>query len=102
VITTPDGRMLRIVDGREQLMQPVALDRPLLAPAPPQTNAGDGLTYVADRGNQRVVRLSPDGTFRGQLTHHRLAGLQAIALDEAEGTLYAIAGQTLVKATIPK
>ncbi len=73
-----------------------------VAPAPPLLNSGDGLLYIADRGNQRIVRFSPDGTFRGQLTHHRLAGLQAIAIDEAAGVLYAIAGQTLVRASIPK
>jgi hypothetical protein len=102
VLSTPDGRMLRVSDGREHLMQPVAMDRPLLAPAPPILNSADGLLYVADRGNQRVVRLGTDGTFRGQLTHHRLAGLQAIALDDAHGVLYAIAGQSLVRASIPK
>jgi hypothetical protein len=78
------------------------MDRPLLAPAPPLLNSGDGLLYVADRGNQRIVRFNADGTFQGQLTHHRLAGLQAIALDEAAGVLYAIAGQTLVRASIPR
>lgn len=102
VLTTPDGRILRVADGREQLLQPVAMDRPLLAPAAPLLNPADGLLYVADRGNQRIVKLRPDGAFAGQLTHHRLAGLQAIALDEAAGALYAIAGQSLVKATIPK
>ena len=102
VIATADGRLLRIADGREQLLQPAAMDRQLLAPAAPLLNGEDGLLYVADRGNQRIVRLSTDGTFRGQLIHHRLAGLQAIALDEAQGVLYAIAGQTLLRATIPR
>ena len=102
VVAISDGRLLRIVEGREQLLQPVALDRPLLAPAAPILNAPDGLLYIADRGNQRVVRLSPDGAFRGQLTHFRLAGLRALTLDEAQGTLYAIAGQAIVKATIPR
>jgi hypothetical protein len=102
MIATSDGRLLRVADGLAQPMQPVATDRPLLAPAPPQLNGGDGLLYVADRGNQRVVLLGTDATFRGQLVHHRLAGLQSIALDEAAGVLYAIAGQSLVRATIPK
>jgi hypothetical protein len=102
IIATTDGRLLRVADGLAQPMQPVAMDRPLLAPAPPQLNSGDGLLYVADRGNQRVVLLGSDATFRGQLVHHRLAGLQSIALDEAAGVLYAIAGQSLVRATIPK
>lgn len=102
IVTTPDGRLLQIVEGREQPLEPRAIDRPLLAPAPPLLNSADGLMYIADRGNQRIVRLQSDGTFSGQLTHHRLAGLQAIALDEAAGVLYAIAGQTLVRASIPK
>ena len=102
VVATSDGRLLRIADGRDQPMELAALDRPLLAPAAPLLNAADGLLYIADRGNQRVVRLSTDGTFRGQLTHYRLAGLQAIALDEAAGALYAIAGQAVVRATIPR
>jgi len=102
IVSTPDGRLLRIADGRDQPLQPVAIDRPLLAPAAPILNGADGLLYIADRGNQRVVKLGPDGVFRGQLTSHRLAGLQAIALDDPPTTLYAIAGQSLLKATIPK
>ena len=102
VVSTSDGRLLRIADGREQPLLPAGLDRPLLAPAAPLLNSGDGLLYIADRGNQRIVRISPDGTFRGQLIHYRLAGLQAIALDGAGGALYAIAGQSLVRATIPR
>jgi hypothetical protein len=102
VVSTSDARLLRIADGREQVLAPQAMDRPLLAPSPPLSNVGDGLLYIADRGNQRIVRLGQDGTFRGQLTHHRLAGLRAIALDEATNTLYAIAGQTVIKASVPK
>lgn len=102
VVATTDGRLLRIADGLVKPIQPVAIDRPLLAPGPPLLNSADGLLYIADRGNQRVVLLGTDATFRGQLVHHRLAGLQSLALDEAAGVLYAIAGQWLVRATIPK
>lgn len=102
VVSTSDGRLVRIADGREQPLQPVALDRPLLAPSPPTLYAPDGLLYIADKGNQRIVRLSPDGTFRGQLVHVRLAGLRSVAYDEAEGTLYAIVGQSVIRAGIPK
>jgi hypothetical protein len=101
VIATSDGRLLRVSDGREQPLSLSALDRPLLAPTAPLINPADGLLYIADRGNQRVVRLSPDGAFRGQLVHHRLAGVQAIALDAPRGALYAIAGQSVLQATIP-
>lgn len=101
-VSTSDGRLLRLIDGREAPFTPVAIDRPLLAPAPPLLSLADGLLYVADRGNQRIVRLTADGTFHGQLVHHRLAGLQAITLDEEQGALYAIAGQTLVRASIPR
>jgi hypothetical protein len=102
VVSTSDARLLRIADGREQPLTPQAMDRPLLAPSPPLVNSLDRLLYIADRGNQRIVRLAQDGTFRGQLTHHRLAGLRAIALDESNNTLYAVAGQTVIKASIPK
>lgn len=102
LLATSDGRLVRIADGREQPLQPIALDRPLLAPGPPTLYAPDGLLYIADKGNQRIVRLSPDGTFRGQLVHVRLAGLRSVAYDEAEGTLYAIVGQSVIRAGIPK
>lgn len=101
VVSSLDGHLSRIVDGEARVFEVTALDRPLLAAGPPILNQGDGLYYIADRGNQRIVRMDAQGVFRGQLVHHRLAGLQALALDESGNALYALTGQSLVRASVP-
>lgn len=102
VVATTDSRLLRLVEGREEELRPVAIDRPLLAPTAPQFNPVDGLLYIADRGNQRVVKLDATGRFQGQLTSGKLTALRALALDEARGILYAVNGQSLMVAPLPK
>jgi hypothetical protein len=102
IVATNDSRLLRIVDGKDEELKPLALDRPLKAPSPPIYYPGDALLYVADRGNQRVVLLDAAGHFQGQLSHRRLTALRALALDEQQGALYAVSGQALLKASLPK
>jgi hypothetical protein len=48
-----------------------------------------GVVYIADRGNQRVVVLGPDGAFLAQLRAEGFFdGLEALTVDEAAGRLY--------------
>ncbi len=100
VITSSSGKLLRIIDGREEELRPSGLDRPLLAPAAPQFNPADSLLYIADRGNGRIVLLDSGGVFQAQLVHRRLPTLRAMTLDEERGLLYAVSGQTLFSAPL--
>lgn len=102
IVATSAGRLARIVDGRDVELRPVGLDRKLTAPSAPVFNINDGMLYVADRGNQRIVVLDTAGVFQWQLVHRRLAGLRAVALDEASGLLYAVSGQSLLVTPVPK
>lgn len=102
VVATTDGRLLRMLEGRDEELRPAGLDRPFAAPSAPIFNPADGLLYIADRGNRRIVLLDAAGTFQGQLVHRRLSALRALTLDEAHGTLYAVSGQALVKAPLPR
>lgn len=101
VAATNDGRLLRMLDGREEELRPAALDRPLSAPSAPLFNPADGMLYIADRGNRRIVVLDAAGQFRGQLVHRRLTALRAFALDEVHGAIYAVSGQSLMTAPLP-
>jgi hypothetical protein len=102
VVATTDGRLLRLGEGRTGELRPSGLDRPLAGPLAPLFNLADGLLYVADRGNRRIVLLNADGAFAGQLVHRRLTGLRALALDEANGAIYAVCGQALLTAPMPR
>ena len=97
-----DGRLLRVVDGREEELHPEALDRPLASPAAPLFNPADGQLYIADRGNRRIVQLDAAGNFTGQLVHRRITSLRGFALDEINGAIYAVSGQALVTAPLPR
>lgn len=102
VIATSSSRLLRLSEGQLAEWRPAGLDRPVVAPLPPLFNAADGQLYLADRGNERVVVLDTAGTFRAQLVHRRLAALRAIALDERAAVLYAVGGQSLIAAPLPR
>ncbi len=102
VIATNSSRLLRLSEGQLGEWRPSGLDRALVAPLPPLFNAADGLLYIADRGNERVVVLDTAGTFRAQLVHRRLAALRAIALDERAAVLYAVGGQSVIAAPLPR
>lgn len=102
IVATSDSRLLRIVEGKDDEMKPSALDRALKSPSPPIFNTADSLLYVADRGNQRIVLLDAAGRFQGQLSSRRFTALRGVALDEARGAIYAVSGQALLKASLPK
>ncbi len=58
--------------------------------------------YVADRGNQRVVRLSPDGAFEVQYrADEGFAELESLAIDQTTGRLYLINEGHLYVAPLP-
>jgi hypothetical protein len=101
VVATTAGRIARISDGRDEDLRPAGLDRPLLSPAAPMASPADGLMYVADRGNQRIVLLDHHGDYQGQLTQRRFTAMRAVALDDAHGLLYAVCGQSLLVSPIP-
>jgi len=51
--------------------------------------SGSGRVYVADRGNQRIVVLEPDGLFKRQFRDDEVfAGLQDLVVDEGSQRLY--------------
>ncbi len=102
VVATGDSRLLRIVEGRDEELRPSALSRPLSAPSAPVFNPSDGLLYIVDRGNRRIVLLEATGAFAGQIVNRRFGALRALALDETRGTIYAISGQALIKASLPR
>jgi hypothetical protein len=58
--------------------------------------------YVADRGSKRVVALGPDGAFQAQFrADEAFDALEALAVDEAAGRLYAVSGGRLYVASLP-
>jgi hypothetical protein len=58
--------------------------------------------FVADRANQRVVRLSQDGAFETQYrATEGMSELEALALDETAGRLFTISDGHLYVATLP-
>ena len=63
---------------------------------------GGEVVYLADPGNQRVVQLDSDGSFRAQLrAEDSFGALEALAVNEAEGRLYVLDGGRLYAASLP-
>jgi hypothetical protein len=64
--------------------------------------AGSGAVYVADRGNDRVVELYPDGRFKAQFrADAAFESLEALAVSEGNERLYVLDGGQLYVAPLP-
>ena len=63
---------------------------------------GDGTVYLADRGNNRIVVLNPDGHFKSQLrADPPLASLEALAVSQADRRLYMLDAGHVYAAPLP-
>ena len=62
---------------------------------------GSNRIVVADRGNKRIIVASADGTFLRQIVSPAFTDLRAVAVDEGNGQLYVLNGDTLLKAPFP-
>ena len=93
--------IVRVAGGQLQQFTQAGIDRPLSAPGSlvplPNTNR----LLVADRGNNRIVVFSLDGTFLQQWTSPTFADMRAIAVDEPNGLLYVLVGGALYRTTLP-
>jgi len=94
-VSTVNGRLLRLHDGRVDEVKLNGIDQALLSPQPPVYDQSTGLQYIADLGNQRLVAAQNDDVFRFQYSGAILQGLRAIALDPNSGLLYALSVQKL-------
>ena len=99
-VSTLKGRLVRFSGGREQEMQPRGIDRPLVSPQPPVVDPQPGLLYIADAGNDRIVVMDANGTFKMQYVGSALHGLRSIALDPNSGLLYALSEQSLISSRV--
>lgn len=91
----------RFVGKTEAAFPLGGIDMPLASPAAISVLPGSNRIVVADRGNKRVVIASADGTFLRQIVSASFTDLRAVAVDEGARIIYALNGDTLLKATFP-
>ena len=82
-----DGRLRRFIEGEERPLTLEGLDRGPLVPASLGVGSSSGLLYLADRGNDRVLILGPDGALSRQIASEQLRGLRGVAVDEARSQI---------------
>ena len=82
-----DGRLRRFVEGEERPLTLAGLDRGPLVPASLGVGSSSGLLYLADRGNDRVLILGPDGALSRQIASEQLRELRGVAVDEARSQI---------------
>jgi DNA-binding beta-propeller fold protein YncE len=93
---------IRRFTGRDEIQFPLAgIDRPLMEPASLTVLPGSNRLVVADRGNKRIVVVSPEGAFLRQIVSPAFTDLRAAAVDEGTGTLYVLNGDVLMQAAFP-
>jgi serine/threonine protein phosphatase PrpC len=98
-----DGELgIRRFVGKDEIAFALAgIDRPLLSPASLSVLPGSNRLIVADRGNKRIVVASAEGEFLRQIVSMSFTDLRAVAVDEGEGILYVLNGDTLLQAPFP-
>ena len=99
-VAMTDGRLRRFIDGEERPLTLQGLDRGPLVPG--SLGIGpSGLLYLADRGNDRVLILGPDGALSRQIAAEPLRGLRGVAVDEARGQIIYALTTTLLTSALP-
>ena len=101
LITLSDGRLRRFVDQEERPLTLEGLDREPLAPASISVGEPSGLIYLADRGNDRVLILGPDGALSRQIASEQLRGVRGVAVDEASGRVIYAFESVLLTSPLP-
>ncbi len=71
------------------------IDRPLNTPVGIARDSAEGVLYVADRGNRRIVASGDDGAFLRQFVHPALLDIRALALSPDGGTIYILTGTSI-------
>ena len=100
LVTSGDGRVRRFSDGQDQGF-PLDLDRPLLVPASLSIGELSDLVYLADRGNNRVLVLTPAGETVAQLRASQLEGVRGVYVDEINQRLYFVTASNLLASDLP-
>jgi hypothetical protein len=101
-VLTESGKIWKFVEGVGAEFDLRALDKPLNKPTAILTGATARGVYVADPNNQRIVVFDKEGRFQRQLVSETFNGLTALAVDEALGKFWFIAGKKLYWAPLPK
>ena len=99
-----DGTIMKFLRGQAEAFEvsgvPGSLNEAVAVAADPSGRRGQ--VFVADRGDQRVVRLSPNGAFEAQYRAEQgLSALEALAIDETAGRLFTISEGWLYVAPLP-
>lgn len=99
-VLAEDGGIRHFANGVEEPFALAGIDRGLLSPA---SLTGDGLggLLVADRGNKRLVSLSPGGQFQAQFISRTFTDLRSTAVDAEAGLLYVLVGDSLYVTEVP-
>ena len=88
--------------GKTEAAFPLAgIDTGLVSPASLTVLPGSNRLVVADRGNKRIIVASAEGTFLRQIVSPSFTDLRAVAVDEGNGVLYVLNGDTLLRAAFP-
>ena len=96
VVASSDGRLRRF-GGDEELPLPLDLERGLLAPASLSLGAQSGLIYVVDRGQGRLLAISPESGVVSQIHSPELSELRGAWVNEQTGQIvYALPATVLV------
>jgi hypothetical protein len=97
-----DGKVRRFKSGSDTTLPLSGIDRPLSAPSRIDAVPDSDKLFIADSGNKRVVVLSRDGVFQRQYVSNSFTDVKAVDVASGAGQLYAVVGDALLTAPLPK
>ena len=98
-----DGRVVKFLGGESQPFDMEGIPGGLREVAGFAVDPdGDGSVYIADRGENRIIVLNPNGTFRAQLRGDpALTSLEALAVNQGRRRIWVLAEGRIYRATLP-
>jgi hypothetical protein len=99
---TANGHLVTLLRGDVERRQPIAATPPLQSPAALVSPPNSPYLYVAESGG-RILKLTKDGSVvtQYQATGADLANLSSFWVDEATQTMFAVAGNKVVRVGLP-
>jgi hypothetical protein len=101
-IALKSGEIKRFRGGAEAGFPLGGLDRPLKTVTGIAVVAATDEVYIADSGNKRVVVAGRDGAYRRQFVSNAFTDVRTVATDPTGTQLYAVVGDSLLGAAIPR
>ncbi len=96
-----DGAVTKYTKGKQDSFTVKGLDQPFKNPKVIYTTTDTNGLYILDVGNNRIVQLNKDGSFKSQFVSPTFSNARAIEVNEQGKRIYILIPDKIVSITLP-